>query len=139
MGSSTSAPDVRAAGGIVWRPSDGGPEFALVHRPAYDDWSFPKGKLNEGEAELAGALREVREETGLSCVAGAPAGRERYRDRKGRLKEVAYWAMRPEGGRFEPSDEVDRLEWLPLEEAAERLTYPRDRRLLRRLRVEGVA
>ena len=123
----------------MWRRSASGPEFALIHRPAYDDWSFPKGKLLPAEDELEGALREVREETGLSCVAGSPAGRDRYRDRKGRVKEVAYWSMQPTDGRFAPSDEVDRLEWLPLAEAVKRLTYGRDRRLLRRLKPKGAA
>jgi 8-oxo-dGTP diphosphatase len=121
---------------VVWRPSKRGPEVALVHRPAYDDWSFPKGKLAPGESELEGALREVREETGLTCEAGSPAGRERYRDRKGRMKEVTYWTMRPTGGSFDPNSEVDRLDWLPVDEALERLSYPRDAALLRRLRLD---
>jgi ubiquinone/menaquinone biosynthesis C-methylase UbiE/8-oxo-dGTP pyrophosphatase MutT (NUDIX family) len=129
-------PEIRAAGGVLWRASDRGPEVAVVHRQRYDDWSLPKGKLNPGESEIDGALREVREETGLSAEPGSFLGRERYRDRKDRLKEVAYWAMRPTGGSFEPNSEVDRLEWLPVADAAERLSYSRDRAILQRLRVD---
>jgi 8-oxo-dGTP pyrophosphatase MutT (NUDIX family) len=112
-------------------------EVAVIHRPRYDDWSFPKGKLDDGEDAEAGALREVWEETGLSCRLVAPLGETRYRDRRGRPKVVRYWLMEPRDGGPAPSfvanDEVDALRWLPPEEAARLLTYPHDRDLLDRL------
>ena len=125
---------VRAAGGIVWRRSgERRLEIALVHRAVQDDWTFPKGKLLEGESERAGALRETREETGLRCRAGEFLGRVHYRDRRGRLKTVAYWEMRLAGGRFLANAEVDELRWLTPDFALRLLTYRQDRRLLRAL------
>jgi 8-oxo-dGTP pyrophosphatase MutT (NUDIX family) len=123
---------VRAAGGIIWRRSGdrGRLELALVHRAAYDDWTFPKGKLDKGETEREAALREAEEETGLRCQAGDFLGRVRYRDRRGRLKTVAYWEMRCSGGRFHPNAEVDELRWLTPDAALQLLTYRQDRRLL---------
>ena len=122
---------IRAAGGIVRRPGPAGlPEVALVHRPEQGDWTLPKGKLEEGETAEAAALREVEEETGLRCVIERPAGCTAYVDRRGRDKTVCYWIMRPLRGRFLPSDEVDGLRWLTVEEALELLTYPIDRALL---------
>jgi 8-oxo-dGTP diphosphatase len=117
---------VRAAGGIVRR--DG--EVLLVHRPRYDDWTFPKGKANEGESDEETALREVEEETGLRCRLGEPLGTSEYVDQKGRPKVVQWFAMEPVDGEFEPSDEVDEIRWLPLEQAKELLSYERDRVLL---------
>ncbi len=125
---------VRAAGGIVWRQGERAVDVAVVHRPAYDDWTFPKGKLVPGEEEDVGALREVEEETGLRCKLERFVGSTRYRDRRGRNKVVAYWTMRPRGGSFSPSKEVDQLSWLSIDEAASILTYERDRTLLRRFR-----
>jgi 8-oxo-dGTP pyrophosphatase MutT (NUDIX family) len=126
---------IEAAGGVVVRErDDGGREVAIVHRPRYDDWSFPKGKLAGGEDWRQAALREVSEETGLRCETVAELAPSRYIDRKGRPKEVRWWLMRPLDGRFEPSDEVDELRWVPLEEAAELLDYEQDREL-----VESVA
>jgi 8-oxo-dGTP pyrophosphatase MutT (NUDIX family) len=122
---------IRAAGGVIQRSGPGGPEVALVHRPRYDDWTFPKGKLTDGESDEEGALREVLEETGLQCRLGPFLGSRRYRDRHGRDKIVRYWRMTAESGDFRPSDEVDELEWLAIPQALERLTYPRDRGLLR--------
>jgi len=120
-----------AAGGVVWRPAaGGGTEVLIVHRPKYDDWSFPKGKLHDGEASAEGALREVAEETGLRCTLGPELPTCHYRDRMGRPKTVRYWAMRPVAGRFEPNAEVDEVRWRRLEEAARELTYDDDRRLL---------
>jgi 8-oxo-dGTP diphosphatase len=116
-------PEVKAAGGVVRR--DG--RIALVHRPRYDDWSLPKGKLVPGESWEQAALREVREETGLECVLGDELSSTRYRDRKGRSKLVRYWSMDPVGGEFEPNDEVDELRWLEPADAAGLLTYPHDR------------
>ncbi|MDP9341394.1 MAG: NUDIX hydrolase [Actinomycetota bacterium] len=123
---------VRAAGGVVLRPDRSGQlEVALVHRPAYDDWSLPKGKLLPGESEEDGALREVQEETGMRCRLGRRLSSARYRDRKGRPKVVSYWVMTPEGGSFHPTEEVDELRWLPVKDAAGLLSYPHDRDLLR--------
>jgi 8-oxo-dGTP pyrophosphatase MutT (NUDIX family) len=123
---------VRAAGGLVWKASPNGEvRFALIHRPAYDDWSLPKGKLLPDEEELSAAIREVEEETGFRCEAGDEIGVNRYVDRKGRDKIVRYWAMRPIDGRFRPSREVDELRWASPSEAEDLLTYEHDRALLR--------
>ncbi len=84
---------VRAAGGLVWRTGPGGKEVVLVHRPEYDDWSFPKGKLNDGESEIQAALREVEEEIGLRGALGRDLGTISYIDGKGRPKIVRYWEM----------------------------------------------
>ncbi|WP_225847999.1 NUDIX hydrolase [Streptomyces sp. HPF1205] len=122
---------VRAAGVLMWRPAAGGGgiEVALVHRPRYDDWSWPKGKLKRGEDFPAAAAREAREETGTECELGEPLPTCRYLV-DGRPKEVRYWEARAGGGRFEPSREVDRMEWLPPAAARHRLTHDRDRPLL---------
>ena len=122
---------VRAAGGVVWRPgASGGVEVAVVHRPRYDDWSFPKGKLDPGEPWEAAALREVREEIGLECSLGRELSPVAYEDRRGRPKAVRYWLMEPRSGRFEPNDEVDEVRWLAPEAAAALLSYPHDAQLL---------
>ncbi len=122
---------VQAAGGVVWRRSTGGDvEVLLVHRPKYDDWTLPKGKLEPGEAFEAGARREVEEETGLRCVLGDELATSRYRDRHGRDKVVRYWAMTSKGGEFTPNDEVDEVRWLPPAEAEALLTYAHDRELV---------
>ncbi|WP_405141862.1 NUDIX hydrolase [Sphaerisporangium sp. NBC_01403] len=122
---------VRAGGAIVWRGDSRDPEVAVVHRPKYDDWSFPKGKLKPGEHVIAGALREVAEETGLSVVLGRHLPPVHYM-KGGRLKRVDYWVARAiEEVAQEPSDEVDALVWLPVEEARARLTYEWDAGLLR--------
>jgi 8-oxo-dGTP diphosphatase len=118
--------EVKAAGGVV-RRGDG--EILVVHRPRYDDWSFPKGKLDPGEGWEECALREVWEETGLRCELLDELSTTFYEDRKGRAKAVRYWLMQPAGGEFEPNDEVDELRWLPASEAAELLTYPHDAEL----------
>jgi 8-oxo-dGTP pyrophosphatase MutT (NUDIX family) len=128
-----SEPEVRAAGGLVWRSTADGAEVAVVHRPRYDDWSLPKGKLQPGEDWLAGALREVEEETGLRCEPREELEPSRYRDRKGRDKLVRWWSMRALDGAFEPNDEVDELRWLPAPEAIAALDYEHDRRLVGRL------
>ena len=124
---------VRAAGGIVLRGEGAGREIALVHRPRYDDWSFPKGKLADDEDEATAALREVLEETGLRCRIGSSVGAVTYADRNGRPKVVRYFSMTPDGGSFTANAEVDELRWLRIEEADRHLSYPHDRTLLHRL------
>ncbi|GLF99794.1 NUDIX hydrolase [Streptomyces yaizuensis] len=131
----TDAPIVRAAGCALWRraSSGHGVELALVHRRKWDDWSLPKGKLKRGEPAEAGALREVLEETGYRCALGAPLSEAHYTDAQGRPKEVRYWAAEATHGEFVPNREVDVLLWLSPEEARERLSYTRDRELVREL------
>jgi 8-oxo-dGTP pyrophosphatase MutT (NUDIX family) len=121
---------VRAAGGILVR--DGA--VLLVHRAAYGDWSFPKGKLDDGETWEEAALREVEEETGLRCVLGPEVGRTKYTVADG-PKAVRYYRMTAEG-EAQAQNEVDDLRWVPLAEAEQLLTYERDRRLLQELRPE---
>ncbi len=126
--------EVRAAGGVVVRTGErGAPEIALIHRPRYDDWSLPKGKLAPGETWEEAALREVEEETGMRCELGAELEPARYRDRHGRSKLVRWWLMRPLDGAFEPGDEVDELRWLDPGAAVATLDYDHDRELIRSL------
>lgn len=124
---------VEAAGGVVVQEVGGRLKVAVVHRPRYDDWSLPKGKLTRGERFEQAALREVEEETGLRCELGAELSPVSYRDRRGRLKLVRYWLMRSRGGEFTANEEVDRLEWLPPAEAIRRLQYEHDRKLVAEL------
>jgi 8-oxo-dGTP pyrophosphatase MutT (NUDIX family) len=125
---------VRAAGGVVLRRGPGGIlETVLVHRPRYDDWTLPKGKLFEGETEEAAAVREVEEETGLRCKLGPEVGTTSYRDSLGRRKSARYWEMTPIDGELAPTNEVDEARWVPLDDAVDMLTYGRDRELLGRL------
>ncbi len=131
----STAPDgtVLAAGCVLWRRSpwgDGGIEICLVHRPKYDDWSHPKGKLKRDETALDGALREVLEETGFACAPGAVLPTAHYTDGQGRPKRVQYWAAEAGEGRFTANDEVDRLLWLTPPAAHHRLTHRRDRQLV---------
>lgn len=129
-GAAGDEPPLRAAGCVLWRCSSaGGLEIAVVHRPKYDDWSHPKGKLKRGEPALAGAVREVAEETGMDCRPGIPLPTAYYLA-NGRPKEVHYWAAEALGGAFTPNTEVDRLEWLPPTTARTRLTHDRDRTLI---------
>ncbi|MFI1226927.1 MULTISPECIES: NUDIX hydrolase [unclassified Streptomyces] len=122
---------VLAAGCVLWRraPDGHGVEVCLVHRPRYDDWSFPKGKLKRGEDPRAAAVREVLEETGHHCAPDEPLPTSRYQV-DGRPKEVAYWAAEATGGSFTANDEVDRILWLAPDAARARLTQPRDGRQL---------
>jgi 8-oxo-dGTP diphosphatase len=127
------AAEVKASGGVVLRRGDGGLEVAVVHRPKYDDWSFPKGKLDPGESWEEAALREVEEEIGLRCRLGHELPPTSYLDPKGRAKVVRYWLMEPLEGAFTPSGEVDEMRWLPAVEANRVLSYEHDRELLREL------
>jgi len=133
---------VQAAGGVLWRPAaDGGVEVAVVHRPRYDDWSLPKGKLRSGEHPLLAALREVREETGSGAVAGRGLGRSDYRVLQAGHevpKTVRWWALAARQGAFRPSDEVDELRWLTPADAEGLLTAGRDVGPLRLLAQEGL-
>lgn len=125
---------------MVRRESDGNRRIALVHRPRYDDWTFPKGKLQPGETDEQTAIREVEEETGLRCALGLDLGTVEYRDGEGRRKVVRYWVMEPGDGTFTPGDEVDELRWLAAEEIAPELSYDHDRQLLETyLRAAGEA
>jgi 8-oxo-dGTP diphosphatase len=123
---------VRAAGGIVVRGSGSSREVLLVHRSAYGDWTFPKGKAEKGETDEACALREVEEETTLRCALGRELPSTRYVDGRGRDKVVRWWSMRPVGDPdgAAPSHEVDDVRWLAPDEARALLTYDRDHALL---------
>ncbi len=130
---------VRAAGGVVWRRGPKGIEVLLIHRPRYRDWSFPKGKVKEksGETDEKGAVREVEEEVGLTCGLGPELESTSYRDAKARRKTVRYWAMElPEGAEPVSGDGVDEWRWAQLDEAADQLTWARDRDVLSSLPVE---
>lgn len=129
---------VRSAGGIICRHgSRGGVKVALIHRPAYDDWTFPKGKVDGGESLEETALREVEEETGLRCRLVRPLGCTAYADRRGRDKVACYWIMEVVDGRFRAGDEVDEMQWATIDEAFDILSYRRDRTLLRSLDLEA--
>jgi 8-oxo-dGTP diphosphatase len=129
--------EVRAAGGVVWRGSDDAIEIALVHRPRYDDWSLPKGKLDPGESFEEAALREVEEETGMRCRLGRELGETQYTDHKGRPKIVRYWAMGDCDGEFVPNSEVDELRWVPIDDAKRMLSYDFDRDLVDHVAAEA--
>ena len=125
------AAEVKAAGGVVWRRAGDTVAIAIAHRPRYDDWSLPKGKLEPGETWEEAALREVEEETGMRCRLGDELDPTSYKDRKGRAKVVRYWLMEPaDDVDFVPNDEVDELRWLAPEEAIRELSYPHDRELV---------
>lgn len=125
---------IEAAGGVIARVVRRRLLVAVVHRPRYDDWSFPKGKLEPGEDHAAAALREVEEETGLTCRLAHELPEVRYTHRDGEPKRVRYWQMEATSGTFEENAEVDALEWLTVEDARSRLSYDCDRPLL-----DGVA
>ena len=124
--------EVRAAGGAVLRPRQGGGvELCVVHRPRYDDWSLPKGKLDRGESFEQAAVREVFEETGLRCRLRQELPEVRYTDGRGRPKLVRYWLMDvAQDAGFQPNDEVDEVRWLELPAAAALLTYEHDQELV---------
>lgn len=121
---------VLAAGGVLWRRRPKGAiEVLLVHRPRYDDWSFPKGKLDPGETLFETAIREVREETGFEVRMGHRLPECSFLTGDGR-KEVSFWTMQPVGGRFQPSSEVDQIRWVKLRKARELVSYDHDRTLV---------
>ncbi|QFG70349.1 NUDIX hydrolase [Ornithinimicrobium pratense] len=124
---------MRAAGVIPVRLRPGTLEVAVVHRPKYDDWSWPKGKLDHGEDFVSAAVRETWEETGLRVRLVAPLPQVRYPLRSGGTKLVSYWTAEVAGGTGQLEHEVDQVEWLTPERAAARLTYQRDRELLERV------
>jgi 8-oxo-dGTP pyrophosphatase MutT (NUDIX family) len=126
---------IEAAGGAVWRrTSKGALKVLLVHRPGYDDWTLPKGKLEVGETAKVAALREVEEETGLRCHLEVELPSVRYADRKGRPKRVRYWAMQPLDGTFEPNREVDEVRWVHVADAIVLLSYEHDEVVVEALR-----
>jgi 8-oxo-dGTP diphosphatase len=124
-----SKTEVRAAGGLVVSDGEAGPQVLLVHRPRYDDWTFPKGKVDPGESDEQAAVREVEEETGYRCALEAELPSTRYFDNRGRPKLVRYWRMRIVDGVFAVNNEVDQIAWLTPAEARARLSYDRDREL----------
>lgn len=128
---STEEPEVRAAGGVMVRPGPDGLEVAVIHRPKYEDWSLPKGKLDGDESFEEAALREVEEETGMRSELGPELSSVHYRDRKGRTKLVRYWLMRAADGEFRPGPEVDELRWLDPDRAQQLLSYGHDANLVR--------
>ncbi|WP_372495655.1 NUDIX hydrolase [Saccharopolyspora soli] len=121
---------IRAAGAVLWRPSADGIEVALVHRPRYDDWSLPKGKLDAGELPAHAAAREVAEETGFSCVLSRFLTRVNYSvpelDGSRAPKVVDYFSARAHDGAFTRNSEVDELRWLRMDQARGLLSYPHD-------------
>jgi 8-oxo-dGTP diphosphatase len=131
---------IEAAGGVLWRPASGtaGIEVAIVHRPKYDDWSLPKGKLKNREHPVLGALREVEEETGYTAEPGRPLGEIHYL-KDGVPKRVRYWAMRMTGGGFDVNEEVDRMTWLPPRDARRHLLPDRDQGVLLEVDLEFVS
>ena len=124
---------ILAAGAVLWRPNGDAtaPEVAVIHRPRYDDWSLPKGKVDVGENEPMTAVREIHEETGYRAHLGRRLASVSYPLEEG-IKKVRYWAARTRDGEFAPNAEVDELIWLPVSEAIKRLGYPHDRKVVRR-------
>lgn len=117
---------IRAAGGVPFRTGEHGVEVLVVHRPRYDDWTFPKGKAERDETDEACALREVEEETGLRCELLGELPDTRYRNSLGRPKRVRYWLMQPLVGELSFRNEVDTARWVAPDEARELLSYSRD-------------
>jgi 8-oxo-(d)GTP phosphatase len=127
-----SAKVVSAAGAVLWRPcANESVEVAIIHRPRYDDWSLPKGKMDPGETEPVTAIRELFEETGHHAQLGLRLQNVSYPIDQG-VKRVRYWAARSLGGEFTPSREVDELIWLSTSDAIKKVSYPHDRKVLRR-------
>lgn len=129
---------IAAAGGVVWRGRGKDLEVALVHRPRYDDWTLPKGKLEPGETELGAAVREVGEEIGSRVAVSRRLTKVNYLV-DDTPKTVSYWAMQHRGGAFSPGAEIDAMEWLPLAKASSRLSHDTDRVVLREFGAVPVA
>ena len=130
--------EIKAAGGIIVRAAKKGPKVLLVHRKRYNDWSFPKGKLDPGEKFKEAALREVLEETGYECKLHKPSLPSlRYKCRSGKTKEVRYWIMTALSGEFEPNDEVDLIAWVRVDKVADRLSYAKDRKFFEDVQKSG--
>lgn len=127
------SPVEQAAGGVVWREGPVGIEVLLVHRPGYDDWTFPKGKLESGECLVECAGREVREEAGVCPLVGRYLGHISYAKRQGHRKVVHYWAMEADEVDFVPSSEVDRIRWVHEASLTDHVSYPTERILSERL------
>ncbi len=130
---------VYAAGAVLWRPADdpatknAALEIAVIHRPRYDDWSLPKGKVDPGETAPVAAVREVFEETGSRSILGRRLAAVSYPIDLG-VKKVYYWAARSTGGEFTAGNEVDELIWLPVADATKKLNYAQDRKVLRQFK-----
>ena len=120
---------IRAGGAVLWRRRDGRIELLLVHRPQYDDWSFPKGKCTDGEPDEDCAVREIEEETSLRLTLGPEIASTTY-ESKGRPKLVRYW-LAEANGEAAPQNEVDEIVWMAPEKAESRLSYARDHEVLR--------
>ena len=141
MGDRRVADEVRAAGAVVWRPAGSGTQVVLVHRPKYDDWSLPKGKLEPGEHVLLAAVREVAEETALEVTLGRRLLPVQYVS--GEVsKRVDYWVATAAGAgtqaAFEPTSEIDEVAWLAASSAPTSLSYERDAELLAEFQAEGI-
>ena len=122
---------IEAAGGVLW--DHDGERLLIVHRPRYDDWSLPKGKLDPGEDHATAAAREMLEETGFESVRGEQIQELRYRTSDGDDKRVIYFTFQLRGGEFVPNDEVDAVRWATIPEACEQLSYEIDRTFVARL------
>ena len=121
---------IEDAGGVVVDMSKNKPRYLLIHRPRYNDWSLPKGKLNEGETHHDAALREVKEETGLVCDVLAKLSPVNYTTPNGNAKQVKYWLMQTRSGDFVKNDEVDDVSWVKRSKAISMLTHVHDQAVL---------
>ena len=123
---------VPAAGAVLYRTDGDSRLCAVVHRPRYDDWSLPKGKVDAGESLPVAAVREIAEETGFTAVLQSRIGTTGYPLKENTRKEVTYWSAMAGEGTFEPNSEVDEIRWLPVEQAKDLVSYPLDRKILAR-------